>query len=167
LKITPGHFTASNNTQNTISAEQNKQLVDTTSITNNKSAEEEINSTSTAAHIPTNNKRVTLPVTGNNTKNNPTQITTIADRSTSEGNTNIIEFYDLPESIKQQLPAIIISVHAYSTNPLQRSIVINNNYMEEGEYVLDDLILYEITADGAIFYYKGTKFHFGVVSGWQ
>ena len=79
----------------------------------------------------------------------------------------LIEFYELPESIKQELPAIIISAHVYSTNPAQRSIVINNNFMEEGEYVLDGLILYEITTDGAIFNYQGTLFNYGVVSGWQ
>ncbi|MFV9616087.1 MAG: general secretion pathway protein GspB [Gammaproteobacteria bacterium] len=79
----------------------------------------------------------------------------------------IIDFYDLPDSIQQQLPAIIVSAHVYSSNPLQRSIVINNNFMEEGEYVIDNLILYEITADGAIFDYGETRFSYNVVSGWQ
>jgi len=79
----------------------------------------------------------------------------------------VIEFYELPASIKQQLPAIIISAHVYSSNPLQRSIVINNNFMEEGEYVIDDLRLHEITPDGAIFDFRDTRFHHGVVSSWQ
>ena len=79
----------------------------------------------------------------------------------------VIEFYELPASIKQQLPAIIISAHVYSSNPLQRSIVINNNFMEEGEYVIDELRLHEITPDGAIFDFKDTRFHHGVVSSWQ
>jgi general secretion pathway protein B len=81
--------------------------------------------------------------------------------------TEIVDFHDLPESIKQQLPAIIISAHVYSSNPLQRSVVINNNFTEEGEYVLDGLILHEITSDGAVFNYQGTLFNYGVVSGWQ
>lgn len=80
---------------------------------------------------------------------------------------NIIDFYDLPDSIQQQLPTITVSAHVYSSNPLQRSIVINNNFMEEGEYVIDDLILHEITADGAVFDYGETRFHYSVVSGWQ
>jgi general secretion pathway protein B len=80
---------------------------------------------------------------------------------------NTIDFYDLPDSIQQQLPAIIVSAHVYSSNPLQRSIVINNNFMEEGEYVIDNLILHEITADGAIFDYGETRFRYSVVSGWQ
>lgn len=86
---------------------------------------------------------------------------------TAESDSRILEFYELPESIKQNLPSFVISAHVYSTNPLQRSIVINNNFLEEDEYVLDDLILHEITPDGAIFNYKGTLFRYGVVSGWQ
>jgi len=39
--------------------------------------------------------------------------------------------------------------------------------MEEGEYILDDLILHEITRDGAVFNYQGILFNYGVVSGWQ
>ena len=82
-------------------------------------------------------------------------------------NETIIDFHELPASIKQQIPTITISAHVYSSNPIQRSIVINNNFMEEGEYILDDLILHEITRDGAIFNYQGTLFNYGVVSGWQ
>lgn len=84
-------------------------------------------------------------------------------------NTNavILEYYELPESIKQDLPSITVSAHIYSTNPMQRSIVINNSFLEESDYVLDGLILIEITPNGAIFNYQGTMFNYGVVSGWQ
>ena len=153
--------------KNTIPAEKDKQIIDTTLVTNNKPAEEKINSTSTTAATPTGKQAPVLPVTTNHTKNNDTQTTTTADRNTAENNVNIVEFYDLPDSVKQQLPAIIITSHVYSTNPLQRSIVLNNNFMEEGEYFLDDMILHEITADGAIFNYRDIKFHFSVVSGWR
>jgi cytoskeletal protein RodZ len=90
-----------------------------------------------------------------------------AQVATADSSEAIIDFYELPESIKQQIPTIIISAHVYSSNPMQRSIVINNNFMEEGEYVLDDLVLHEITRDGAVFDYRGTLFNYGVVSGWQ
>lgn len=78
-----------------------------------------------------------------------------------------VEYQELPESVRQQLPSIVVSAHVYSTNPLQRSIVINNNFLEEGEYVMDGLVLEEITPDGAILLYQGFRFHYGVVSGWQ
>lgn len=79
----------------------------------------------------------------------------------------VIDYHDLPATTRQSLPAIIISAHVYSSNPSQRSIVINNNFMEEGEYFIDDLILHEITRDGAIFDYQNTLFYYSVVSGWQ
>ena len=107
---------------------------------------------------PTNDDEIIAPRYNNNSAVNKRPV---------QAQKDIIDFYDLPASIQQQLPAIIISAHVYSTNPLQRSIVINNNFMEEGEYVIDNLILHEITADGAIFDYGETRFSYGVVSGWQ
>ena len=80
---------------------------------------------------------------------------------------NIVSYYDLPESLQLKIPTITVSAHIYSNNPIQRSIVINNSFLEEGDYVLDDLILLEITVDGAIFDYEGTRFYYAVVSGWQ
>lgn len=88
-------------------------------------------------------------------------------KTSDSNNLNIIEYYDLTESERQLIPTIIVSAHVYSSNPLQRSMVINSSFMEEGDYVLDGLILFEITPDGAIFNYQGTVFHYGVVSGWQ
>jgi len=81
--------------------------------------------------------------------------------------TEIIDYNELPESIRSRLPAIIISAHVYSSNPAQRSIVINNDFMEEGEYLIDDLILHEITREGAVLNYRGILFHYGAVSSWQ
>jgi general secretion pathway protein B len=106
----------------------------------------------------TNNSEVLAPRSSRNTR---------VKKPTVQAQKEIIDFYDLSDSIQQQLPAIVVSAHIYSSNPLQRSIVINNNFMEEGEYVIDNLILYEITADGAIFDYEDTRFHYSVVSGWQ
>lgn len=79
----------------------------------------------------------------------------------------IADYNDLPESFREQLPAIRITAHVFSSNPQQRSVVINNNFMEEGEYVLDGMVLYEITKTGVIFSYHDTLFHYNVVSGWQ
>jgi len=80
---------------------------------------------------------------------------------------DIVEYFDLSESTRLQIPTITVSAHIYSSNPVQRSIVINNKFLEEGDYVLDNLILHEITTDGAIFDFNGTLFRYGVVAGWQ
>ncbi len=77
------------------------------------------------------------------------------------------EQFELPEDVQRTLPTITISAHVYSSKPQQRSMVINNQFLEEGDYVIDGLVLEEITRDGAIFNYNGLRFHNGVVSGWQ
>lgn len=128
------------------------------------------NSPQTGEQDTTANSRYTVPEspeTYNEVQDNFTQTNTITDSNAQQDNTEVMEFDELPESIKQQIPAIVISAHVYSTNPMQRSIVINNNFMEEGEYFMDGMIVDEITPDGAIFSYKDTRFHLGVVSGWQ
>jgi len=105
--------------------------------------------------------------TQTNTAINETVATKQVEPTTNSATEQIVDFHDLPPSIKNQLPAIIISAHVYSSNPAQRSIVINNNFLEEGEYIIDDLVLHTITPNGAILNYQGTLFRYGAISSWQ
>ena len=141
---------------------QIKQIRNTTS-TNTKIEPEKTLVQATAEPI----KKKTDLTDNNDITASRSNTTATANKRPVQAQKNIIEFYDLPDSIQRQLPTILVSAHVYSSNPLQRSIVINNNFMEEGEYVIDNLILHEITADGAIFDYEDTRFHYNVVSGWQ
>lgn len=145
-------------TESSVTSEKTAEADNSTTLTSNKKTEVKETATSTPVSaidgsIKTTEKTATIK--------------TDTNKRTFNSTTKIIDFHELPESIKQEIPTITISAHVYSTNPVQRSIVINNNFMEEGEYVLDGLILYEITTDGAIFNYQGTLFNYGVVSGWQ
>lgn len=79
----------------------------------------------------------------------------------------VIDINELPASIRQQIPDMIFSGHIYSTTAAQRSLVINNNFMEEGDAVSHDLILVEITRNGAIFDFRNYRFSTGVLSGWS
>ena len=80
---------------------------------------------------------------------------------------NIIDEADLPDNIKQSLPSLVISAHVYSSQPAQRSMVINDQFLEEGDYILDGLSLYKITPQGAIFHYRNYYFRNRTVSSWQ
>ena len=73
---------------------------------------------------------------------------------------------ELPTSTQQQIPEMIFSAHVYSSEPMQRSMVINNRFMEEGDVVSYDLVLVEITRNGAIFDFRGQLFTASVLSGW-
>jgi len=78
-----------------------------------------------------------------------------------------VDLYDLPLNVRQHIPALEFSAHVYSTNPLQRSLVINGQFMEEGSQVNNELVLTEITSDGAVFDFQGYRFSTSVLSGWN
>ncbi len=82
-------------------------------------------------------------------------------------NSYIGDIRDLPVDMQAAIPELSFSAHVYSTNPQQRSVVINGNFVEEGDMLTDELAVQEITAEGVIFDYQGTRFRSNVVSGWR
>lgn len=74
----------------------------------------------------------------------------------------VVALADLPLAIQQELPNMAISVHAYSGNPKERLVGINNRMLREGDFVQPGLGLEQITPDGMIFSYKGYRFVRGV-----
>jgi len=65
---------------------------------------------------------------------------------------------DLPPEIHQNIPELILAGHTYSDEPDQRMIIINNKILREGGKINMNIRLVEITWDGVILDYKGTKF---------
>lgn len=78
-----------------------------------------------------------------------------------------VDLFDLPLNVRQHVPEMKFSAHVYSSNPLQRSLVINGRFMEEGSQVNNGLILSEITSDGAIFNFQGYRFSTSILSSWN
>jgi len=81
-------------------------------------------------------------------------------------NNRVLSIDELPEHIKTQIPEMLFNGHVYSSSPHQRSIILNGHFMEEGEFVTQELTLNEITPSGAIFNYQGILFEVGVLTGW-
>lgn len=79
----------------------------------------------------------------------------------------VISIDELPENVRQHIPDMVFSAHVFSSTPAQRSLVINGRFMEEGEAFSHDLILVEITRNGAIFDFRGYRFRTSVLSGWS
>jgi len=75
---------------------------------------------------------------------------------------NVISLAELPLALQQELPAMTISIHAYSGRPADRLVGINNRLLREGDYVVPGLKLEQITLEGMIFGYKGYSFRRGV-----
>jgi len=69
---------------------------------------------------------------------------------------------ELPANIKQEVPAMTVLFHAYSSTPSERLVQINNKPMHEGDSLQPGLKLEHITPDGMVFSYKGYRFSTGV-----
>lgn len=78
----------------------------------------------------------------------------------------IREFTELPESARNELPAMTFSFHVYSADPQKRTIIINNRRLREGDEVGSGLTLEEITEDGVVLAGARQRVHIGVLSGW-
>ena len=74
----------------------------------------------------------------------------------------VVEMGDLPLQVRQTLPAMAISFHAYSDTPDGRLVGINNRIRREGDTIAPGLLLEQITPDGMIFGYQGYRFRRGV-----
>lgn len=68
---------------------------------------------------------------------------------------------ELPPSIRDELPKIRITVHAYSSKRASRLVGYDNRILREGDYLVPGLRLEEITQDGMILSYKGYRFSRG------
>ncbi|MCK9387721.1 MAG: general secretion pathway protein GspB [Sulfuritalea sp.] len=75
---------------------------------------------------------------------------------------NVIAKSELPPAILQELPAMSVSLHAYSAKASNRLVSVNNKFLQEGEALIPGLILEQVTPKDMIFSYKGFRFRQGV-----
>lgn len=69
---------------------------------------------------------------------------------------------ELPESVRQALPEISMSVLYYDTDPAQRMVSINNRTVREGQEFAPGISLDEIIPDSAILKFQGYRFRIGL-----
>jgi general secretion pathway protein B len=74
----------------------------------------------------------------------------------------VIVMAELPPAILQELPAMSIPVHTYSSTPGERIVGINDRLLQEGDYLAPGLKLEQIAPDGVVFSYKKYLFRRGV-----
>lgn len=78
----------------------------------------------------------------------------------------IEEINELPDSVRNNLPAMTFSFHVYSESPEQRTIIINDRRMREGDEVSAGLKLQNITQDGVVLLFEQHRIHISVLSDW-
>ncbi len=74
---------------------------------------------------------------------------------------------ELPLSVRRNVPPIAFSGHVYSSIPTSRSVMLNDTKMREGQAVTTQLILKEITPNGAIFKFNGYLFSLVALQDWK
>ncbi|GAA3964339.1 general secretion pathway protein GspB [Allohahella marinimesophila] len=72
----------------------------------------------------------------------------------------------LPADFRQQLPALTFNSHIYSSDPSSRRIMINNQYLREGQQ-FDSLRIREITPEGVVLFKDPYTFHVSVIRDWK
>ncbi len=70
----------------------------------------------------------------------------------------IPELNRLPAALQSEIPQIAIYGHIYSDSPATRLININGNILREGDTAAKNLKVEEITENGVVFNYQGTRF---------
>ncbi|MDB5797799.1 MAG: hypothetical protein JWP36_1701 [Paucimonas sp.] len=64
----------------------------------------------------------------------------------------------LPEGIRQQLPPVSVGGYIFSAIPADRTVLINNKLLHEGENISTDHKLEQLGPDGVVLNYKGHRY---------
>jgi general secretion pathway protein B len=71
----------------------------------------------------------------------------------------IINYWQVPEKMRDGLPDLRISVLVYAETPENRFVLMNGERLREGEELPNGLLLEEIQRDRAIFNYRNYRFY--------
>jgi general secretion pathway protein B len=67
-------------------------------------------------------------------------------------------YWDLPDSVRADVPEITFSVLVYAKNPADRFVLINGERLAEGDNHQPELVIKEIRRDGVLFSYRLYEF---------
>jgi general secretion pathway protein B len=65
---------------------------------------------------------------------------------------------EIPVAMRDRMSRLTMSLHFYTDEPSRRMVRIDNRIVREGQMVAENLLLEEITPEGAIFSYAGERF---------
>ncbi len=84
--------------------------------------------------------------------------TTPASTGAAAAGTPIYAREQLPENIRATLPALALGGSMYSSNPANRTLVVNGALFREKDQITSDLALEQIGQKTAVFRFKGYRF---------
>lgn len=68
-------------------------------------------------------------------------------------------FSELPESIRRELPQLVIGGAMYSQTSANRMLILNGQVFHEGDKVSGELVLEQIKLKSAVLAYKGYRYN--------
>lgn len=68
---------------------------------------------------------------------------------------------ELPEAIRRELPTLVISGGAYSSNPAQRLIIVNDQVFTEGSQPVPAVVVQRIEPAAAVLSFRGYSYRVG------
>lgn len=87
----------------------------------------------------------------------PQPLPTIAQAAERQDN-EPLALRELPEQIQREIPALKIGGYIYSSNPAERSLLINNKLLREGDEVAPGLTLEKMLRGSVVLSYKGYRY---------
>ena len=79
----------------------------------------------------------------------------------------VTRLVDLPDSVRKDLPTVKFSGHLYSSNPASSVVFLDNQRpVMQGQQIVDEVFLHEITIDGVIVRFRGYLISVGVLQNW-
>ncbi len=73
---------------------------------------------------------------------------------------------DLRQALKDQIPSIFYNQHNWSSNPSERSVVLNGEERREGQQIKPGLRLVEILEGSIVLSFNGTEFQLRSLNSW-
>lgn len=68
---------------------------------------------------------------------------------------------DLPAQIQREIPTLAVGGYIYSGNKADRSVLVNNRLLREGDEAAPGLMLEKMTPSGMVWNYKGYRYRRG------
>jgi general secretion pathway protein B len=65
---------------------------------------------------------------------------------------------ELPANIQREIPALTVGGYIYASKPAERSILINNRLLREGEQIAPGLTLEKMMPREAVLNYRGYRY---------
>jgi len=111
---------------------------------------------------PVAEQQVPAPTTAKDTQADPSK-ESVADRQKTPGPaeprvTEPISFWELPQSVRDGLPELRITVLVFAERPEDRFLLIGGQRMVEKDEYQPGVVLDEIRRDGAVFLYRNYRF---------